>query len=77
MVHYGLVGLMPWARELNSTDREPRRRSGPLGEARHHFWGGREKEGKTTIGIFPRAYQERAGYLWCRLGVARGHLLRL
>jgi len=34
--------------------REPRRRSGPTGEARHHCWGGREEEGQTNIGItFP------------------------
>ena len=30
--------------------REPGRRSGPTGEARHHCWGGQEK-GQTTMGI--------------------------
>ena len=31
--------------------REPRRRSGPTGGARSHYWGGQEEEGWTTIGI--------------------------
>ena len=30
---------------------EPRRRSGPAGEARCRCWGGREQEGQTAIGL--------------------------
>ena len=46
--------------------REPRKRSGPAGEARHHCWGGRE-EGQITIGISFSAQV-------CTLGVGRGLL---
>ena len=31
--------------------RKPWRRSGPVGEARHHCWGGWEEEGQTTVEI--------------------------
>ena len=44
MVCYGLGSVMPW-------QRESRRRSEPVGEARCHCWGGREEEGRTAIGI--------------------------
>ena len=45
---------MPWAGEQNFRLREPRRRSGPAGEARHYGWGKQEEEGWTAIEIsFP------------------------
>ena len=31
--------------------REPRKRSGPTEEARHHCWRGQEEEGQTAIAI--------------------------
>ena len=72
MVCHGLGSGMP-------QPREPRRRSGPAREARHHCWGGQEEEGQTAIGIsFPvHTGSQRLGYLWHRLWVVRDHLLRL
>ena len=44
--------------------REPRRRSGPEGEAKQHCWGGSEKEGQTAIGIsFPVHTQALRGWV--------------
>ena len=37
--------------------KEPRRRSGPIGEAKHHFWGGGEEDVWITIGISLPVYQ--------------------
>ena len=49
-----------------------------IGEARRHFWGGREQEGWGSK-KFPCAQggSQRAGRLWHRLPVARSHLLEL
>ena len=61
--------------------RETRRQPGPVGETRHQSWGWQEEEEWTTIGIYFSAHMhtgfQRAGYLWHRRQVARGHFLEL
>ena len=42
---------MRWGGSGTPWPMEPRRRSGPAGEARCRCWGGREQEGQTAIGI--------------------------
>ena len=67
-MHHGLRSGIPQLRE-------PRRRPGPTGEARHHCWERQEEEGQTTIGIsFPEHMQALIGqaasgtdYRWQRL----------
>ena len=47
-------GAREWCTKAGSRvpqPREPRRRCGPIGEARHHHWGGQQEEGLTAIGI--------------------------
>ena len=44
MVHLGLGSR-------TTPLRETRKRPGPIGEIRHHCWGGQEEEGQTPIGI--------------------------
>ena len=41
--------------------REPGRRSGPTGEAKHHYWGGQEEEGQIAIGISFSAHVQTLG----------------
>ena len=77
----GLGSSVPQTEEQKLQLREPRRRSGPTGEARHHCWGGQEEEGWTTIRISFPAHVcvdfQRVEHIWHRLQVARGHLLGL
>ena len=61
--------------------KEPRRRSRPAGEARHHCWDGQEEEGRSTIGnslnrsmCMPTGSQ-RVSLPWCRLRAVKSFLL--
>ena len=71
------------AEEWNATAAGTQEKVWATGEARCHCWEGREEEGQTAVGNslhlsvreWPPADSQMAGWLWCRLRLARSLLL--